>query len=54
MDVTLNEHERMLSEQARDFLSRESPLDLARTMEDDERGYPPISGTRLPAWAGSA
>ena len=41
MDVTLNEHERMLSEQARDFLSREAPLDLARAMEDDERGYPP-------------
>ena len=41
MDVTLNERERMLSEQARDFLDREAPLDLVRAMEEDPQGYPP-------------
>lgn len=40
MDVTLNERERMLSEQVRDFIEREVSLDLVRSMERDVTGYP--------------
>lgn len=41
MDITLSEQERMLQEQARSFLAKEAPLELARAMEHDARGYPP-------------
>lgn len=41
MDITLNEQERMLQEQARNFLAKEVTLDLVRAMEKDARGYPP-------------
>ena len=39
MDVTFNERESMLQEQARDFLEREVPLDMVRAMETDARGF---------------
>ena len=41
MDITLNEQERMLQEQARSFLAKEVTLGLVRAMEKDPRGYPP-------------
>jgi alkylation response protein AidB-like acyl-CoA dehydrogenase len=41
MDITLSEQERMLQEQARNFLAKEVTLDLVRAMERDAQGYPP-------------
>ncbi len=39
MDLGLNEVQQMLKSSAREFLSQESPLTLARAMEEDPRGY---------------
>ena len=39
MDVTFNERESMLQEQAKDFLEREVTLDHVRAMEEDAKGY---------------
>ncbi len=40
MDITFTQQEKMLHDQARDFLQKEAPLDLVRAMEKDQRGYP--------------
>lgn len=40
MDFILNEAQQILKKSAREFLSNESPLSLARQMETDEAGYP--------------
>ena len=39
MDLGLSEIQQMLKNSAREFLSAECPLTLARAMEEDERGY---------------
>ena len=39
MELGLNEVQQMLKSSAREFLSQESPLTLARAMEEDPRGY---------------
>lgn len=41
MDVNFNERERMLQEQARDFLKNEVSFEMVRAMEADSLGYPP-------------
>ena len=41
MDLALTEIQQMVRTTARDFLARECPPALVRSMEEDERGYPP-------------
>lgn len=54
MDVNFNERERMLQEQARDFLKNEVPIDMVRAMEEDSVGYPPELWRKMAAlgWLG--
>jgi alkylation response protein AidB-like acyl-CoA dehydrogenase len=39
MDISLSEEQELLQRSARDFLQKECPIRLVRTMEEDDRGY---------------
>jgi alkylation response protein AidB-like acyl-CoA dehydrogenase len=41
MDLGLSEEQELLKSTARDFLEKESPEELVRRMEEDEKGYDP-------------
>jgi alkylation response protein AidB-like acyl-CoA dehydrogenase len=41
MDISLSEEQELLQASARDFLQKECPIRLVRTMEEDEKGYDP-------------
>ena len=46
MDLGLDEQQEMLKNFARDFLEKECPESLVREMEEDEKGYSPLTPSR--------
>jgi len=56
MDFNLNENQKMLQKTARDFLARECPKSLVRSMEQDEKGYLPDLWLKISnmGWTGLA
>jgi len=54
LDIELNEDQRILQKSARDFLKKECPKDLVRTLADSDQGYSPELWAKMAAlgWMG--